>query len=123
MPLAQARDPRGHDTVGSPAPVAQRIEHRPPEPGAQVRVLPGAHSKIHKRGSTGRIAAEGVKLLATGATKIKPSPSKDLRTIVDHLLADWDRGSESVGSWFSSVLVASPDHVFMESGYGKGENT
>jgi hypothetical protein len=26
----------------SPAPVAQRIEHRPPEPVAQVRVLPGA---------------------------------------------------------------------------------
>src|ERR1700753_941441 len=25
------------------APVAQRIEHRPPEPVAQVRVLPGAH--------------------------------------------------------------------------------
>jgi hypothetical protein len=26
----------------TPAPVAQRIEHRPPEPVAQVRVLPGA---------------------------------------------------------------------------------
>ena len=26
----------------SPAPVAQGIEHRPPEPGAQVRILPGA---------------------------------------------------------------------------------
>jgi hypothetical protein len=26
----------------APAPVAQRIEHRPPEPVAQVRVLPGA---------------------------------------------------------------------------------
>ena len=28
--------------VRDPAPVAQRIEHRPPEPVAQVRVLPGA---------------------------------------------------------------------------------
>ncbi len=28
----------------TPAPVAQRIEHRPPEPVAQVRVLPGALS-------------------------------------------------------------------------------
>jgi hypothetical protein len=28
--------------VARPAPVAQRIEHRPPEPVAQVRVLPGA---------------------------------------------------------------------------------
>ncbi len=27
------------------APVAQRIERRPPEPGAQVRVLPGAHCR------------------------------------------------------------------------------
>src|SRR5208282_141157 len=27
--------------TGTPAPVAQRIEHRPPEPVAQVRVLPG----------------------------------------------------------------------------------
>jgi len=24
------------------APVAQGIEHRPPEPGAEVRILPGA---------------------------------------------------------------------------------
>ena len=29
-------------TGAHPAPVAQRIEHRPPEPVAQVRVLPGA---------------------------------------------------------------------------------
>ena len=28
--------------LATPAPVAQRIEHRPPEPVAQVRVLPGA---------------------------------------------------------------------------------
>src|SRR5689334_2596573 len=29
----------------SPAPVAQGIEHRPPEAGAQVRILPGAPTK------------------------------------------------------------------------------
>src|SRR5437763_13616675 len=29
--------------LGSRAPVAQGIEHRPPEAGAQVRILPGAH--------------------------------------------------------------------------------
>jgi hypothetical protein len=28
------------------APVAQRIEHRPPEPVAQVRVLPGARGAL-----------------------------------------------------------------------------
>ena len=31
--------------VGSLAPVAQGIEHRPPEAGAQVRILPGAPKK------------------------------------------------------------------------------
>jgi hypothetical protein len=29
-------------TMAPHAPVAQGIEHRPPEPGAQVRILPGA---------------------------------------------------------------------------------
>ena len=32
--------------LATPAPVAQRIEHRPPEPVAQVRVLPGAPSVL-----------------------------------------------------------------------------
>ena len=36
----------------TPAPVAQRIEHRPPEPVAQVRVLPGAPKFRHSRGAT-----------------------------------------------------------------------
>src|SRR5579875_2822054 len=31
------------------APVAQWIEHRPPEPGAQVRVLPGAPDRARAR--------------------------------------------------------------------------
>ena len=31
------------------APVAQRIEHRPPEPGAQVRVLPGVLTPAGRR--------------------------------------------------------------------------
>ena len=30
------------------APVAQGIEHRPPEPGAQVRILPGAREGMSK---------------------------------------------------------------------------
>ncbi len=33
---------RSSPARATPAPVAQRIEHRPPEPVAQVRVLPGA---------------------------------------------------------------------------------
>jgi hypothetical protein len=32
------------------APVAQRIERRPPEPGAQVRVLSGAHEERKESG-------------------------------------------------------------------------
>ena len=39
--IAPCRVPSS-SAVACPAPVAQRIEHRPPEPVAQVRVLPGA---------------------------------------------------------------------------------
>ena len=48
----QAKDPSGRSGPTTPALVAQRIEHRPPEPGAQVRVLPRAPaetaSELHK---------------------------------------------------------------------------
>ena len=52
----------------APAPVAQRIEHRPPEPVAQVRVLPGApHAGgaggalpgAHCRGAPGALSCRG----------------------------------------------------------------
>ena len=39
--IAPCRVPSS-SALACPAPVAQRIEHRPPEPVAQVRVLPGA---------------------------------------------------------------------------------
>src|SRR5690349_1028341 len=39
-------------SLGATAPVAQGIEHRPPEAGAQVRILPGARTiwAIHAGG-------------------------------------------------------------------------
>ena len=37
--------PRPYGRVSVRAPVAQGIEHRPPEAGAQVRILPGALPK------------------------------------------------------------------------------
>jgi hypothetical protein len=45
-------DPTGGDLVASepsPAPVAQGIEHCPPEAGAQVRILPGALTNAQVR--------------------------------------------------------------------------
>ncbi len=40
------------------APVAQGIEHRPPEAGAQVRILPGAHLR-HLRTCRNRPVTSG----------------------------------------------------------------
>ncbi len=37
------------------APVAQGIEHRPPEAGAQVRILPGAQSLVQSSHSDANI--------------------------------------------------------------------
>ena len=46
------------------APVAQGIEHRPPEPGAQVRFLPGAPMIIRACGSV--LFLHGRKMILTG---------------------------------------------------------
>ncbi len=46
------------------APVAQRIEHRPPEPGAQVRVLPGA--QIQRLWPSGEHVAQIAATVTTG---------------------------------------------------------
>ena len=44
---------RSSSALATPAPVAQRIEHRPPEPVAQVRVLPGALGTTIEPSKTG----------------------------------------------------------------------
>ena len=72
VPPAPGRGPAPRRVRSSPAlaPVAQRIEHRPPEPVAQVRVLPGApHTRGRRvpgtrcegaRESTGQSTGPGV---------------------------------------------------------------
>ena len=68
-----ANDHVGHDTVNSSAPVAQRIEHRPPEPGAQVRVLPGALSRptAYTLGLVRRTLSGEVHLVTEDSVEIK----------------------------------------------------
>ena len=50
-----AGEPRA-DSMAGPAPVAQGIEQRPPEPCAQVRILPGAHDRHGRRACAGQEA-------------------------------------------------------------------
>ncbi len=60
------------------APVAQGIEHRPPEAGAQVRILPGARSWDQpKRSATRtnqfRFPPSGVRRCTAGTGALRPS--------------------------------------------------
>src|SRR5918912_189693 len=53
--------PRTDTLVPARAPVAQGIEHRPPEAGAQVRILPGAPCDVvgHRHGPDPRSVGPG----------------------------------------------------------------
>ena len=95
--------------LSGPALVAQGIEHRPPEPGAQVRILPGARASDHLLQTQ---SASQVAILFLGSFQERRKARRALtppirRGVESRMARQWVR-ELSVCSVFDTVLRKGP---------------
>src|ERR1022692_721193 len=92
--------PAGDTSAGSaPAPIAQGIEQRPPEPCAQVRILLGAPPDYHRQ-----LAAELARYTKNGLVSVQLSPARShsFAVFARDLRESFPGDQPSAGAWSSS---------------------